>query len=422
MGSGVNVKTVKRIHDDLIEKRYIKSTTEHSYFSERSHKLGQVEDVFNEMNGEGMNKLMNNFFNSFRELSTQPENDTLRSVVRDKAQMVSHDFQRVHNRLSDLEQSIDSGVEKHVDDINNLLERIRTLNIRISQFEIETGETGDLRDQRDLAVKNLSEFMEIQTYADNKNQFTVNATGIGSLVVSGMAQKFQTQTVQNEFGEPSKVVTFANRPGYAINDKVSTGKLGALFELKKGELSQFRNNLDALAYNFSNAVNAIHRQGFINTSSTKHNPEMPISGINFFEPLSERKNAAANMKLNQLILDDPVYIASALEPNSPGDNRVAIAISKLQHEKIANQGESTLEEDYLRNIGVIGLATSKAKLNEEQTKGMLAQIVTLKERVSGVSLDEEAANMIKFQHAYEASAKVISASEEMFNSLLKLLS
>jgi flagellar hook-associated protein 1 FlgK len=128
------------------------------------------------------------------------------------------------------------------------------------------------------------------------------------------------------------------------------------------------------------------------------------------------------MKLNQLILDDPVYIASALEPNSPGDNRVAIAISKLQHEKIANQGESTLEEDYLRNIGVIGLATSKAKLNEEQTKGMLAQIVTLKERVSGVSLDEEAANMIKFQHAYEASAKVISASEEMFNSLLKLLS
>ena len=53
---------------------------------------------------------------------------------------------------------------------------------------------------------------------------------------------------------------------------------------------------------------------------------------------------------------------------------------------------------------------------------MLAQIVTLKERVSGVSLDEEAANMIKFQHAYEASAKVISASEEMFNSLLKLLS
>ncbi|MDH4467735.1 MAG: flagellar hook-associated protein FlgK [Bacteriovoracaceae bacterium] len=421
MGTGVDVKSVKRIHDELVEKRFIKSNTEHNYFSERANKLAQVEDVFNEMNGEGMNKLINTFFNTFRELSTQPENDTLRTVVRDKAQMVTHDFNRIHERLSELNSNIDSSVEKNVDDINSLLDRIRNLNVKISQFEIETGETGDLRDQRDLAVKNLSEFMEVQTYSTNKNQFTVNAVGVGTLVVGGTAQKLDVQMVENEFGETSKNITYKNRPGFVLNDKILGGKLGALFEIKRGELNQFRKNLDQLAFNLSESVNAIHRQGYINSSSTKRDPNLPISGINFFQPMNSALNAAGEIKLNQLIKDDPIYIASALEPNSPGDNRVAIAISKLQHEKIGNNGESTLEEDYLKNVGIVGLATSKAKLNEEQTKGMLAQISTLKERVSGVSLDEEAANMIRFQHAYEASAKVISASDEMFNSVLRLL-
>ncbi len=114
-------------------------------------------------------------------------------------------------------------------------------------------------------------------------------------------------------------------------------------------------------------------------------------------------------------------IATALEANKPGDNRVAIAISKLQHEKVLGGGTTTFEEQYLKSVGNIGLQTGKSKIEEEQSSGILAQAKSFKERLAGVSLDEEAANMVRYQNAYEASAKVIKASDEMFKSILNLL-
>ena len=119
---------------------------------------------------------------------------------------------------------------------------------------------------------------------------------------------------------------------------------------------------------------------------------------------------------------DPNNIATALEANKPGDNRVALAISKLQHEKVLGSATTTFEEQYLKSVGNIGLQTGKAKIDAEQSAGILAQAKSFKERLAGVSLDEEAANMVRYQNAYEASAKVIKASDEMFRAVLGLLS
>jgi len=115
-------------------------------------------------------------------------------------------------------------------------------------------------------------------------------------------------------------------------------------------------------------------------------------------------------------------IAAGIEPNSPGDNRVAIAISRLQHEKILGEGTTTLEEHYLKTVGNVGMQVAKSKIDTEQSGGILAQARSIKERISGVSLDEETANMVKYQNAYEASAKVIKASDEMFKAVLGLMS
>ena len=93
----------------------------------------------------------------------------------------------------------------------------------------------------------------------------------------------------------------------------------------------------------------------------------------------------------------------------------------MQHEKVLGQGSKTFEETYLQSIGKIGLETSKSKINEEQSKGILAQAKSIKERLSGVSIDEEATNMVKYQQAYEASAKMIRTADEMFDSVLGMM-
>ena len=118
--------------------------------------------------------------------------------------------------------------------------------------------------------------------------------------------------------------------------------------------------------------------------------------------------------------EDLSNIATALAPNSPGDNRIALAISKIQNERILDDGTITLEEKYLQSIGNIGLSTGKARLNSEQSEGILNQTKSVKERYSGVSIDEEAANMVRYQHAYDASAKVMKTAEEMFATVLSI--
>jgi len=85
-----------------------------------------------------------------------------------------------------------------------------------------------------------------------------------------------------------------------------------------------------------------------------------------------------------------------------------------------DEGTSTLEESYLQTIGRIGLETGKAKLDREQSEGILVQANNIRERIAGVNLDEETANMVRFQHAYQASAKVMQTAQQMFDTVLNI--
>lgn len=431
IGRGVDVKSVRRVHDELLEKRYRNSHSDLSFNTERSLQLEQMEDIFNEVNGDGLNKLINNFFNAFRELSNQPENDTIKSIVRDNARMVTHDFNRVSESIKNIKSNIDKKIIASTEEINALTSSISTLNKKINDIEVAHGETGDLRDQRDLAVKKLSEFFEVHTYSDEKNNFVVNAVGVGTLVAGGMDVKISSQTMKdtNDPKKDGKIeIFFESRPGHNFANKFQQGKLHALIKSQNEELAQLKDRMDQMAFQLSHATNAIHRKGYINKefktdeqgNILNDGSVKQITNIDFFKAPDEVFDAAEKIELSDLIKEDHVYIAAALSPNSPGDNRVALAITKLQHEKVSAQGSATLEEEYLKSVGQIGTANSKSKILEEQSKGILAQVTSLKERISGVSLDEEAAQMIQYQHQFQAAAKVISESEKMFEAVLNM--
>ena len=144
------------------------------------------------------------------------------------------------------------------------------------------------------------------------------------------------------------------------------------------------------------------------------------TGLDFFKQPLSVDEAGNEIDLSDSVKKDLSNIAAALAPNAPGDNRVAIGISKLQHERISGDGSITLEEKYLQTIGSIGLETGKARLDAEQASGILAQANSLRERLTGVSIDEETANMIRFQQAYQASAKIMQAADDMFKTVLEL--
>src|SRR5690606_21966691 len=118
IGSGVEIQSIRRQHDELLEKKLNTSITNHQFNQERTLQLGHVEEIFNEINSEGMNKILNRFFNSFRELSNQPENETVRNVVKENAKIVIGDFHRIQKSLDDVRGNVNKKVAMTVDEVN----------------------------------------------------------------------------------------------------------------------------------------------------------------------------------------------------------------------------------------------------------------------------------------------------------------
>lgn len=432
-GTGVRIASVKRAHDKILERKYINSLSENNFDKERTLQLSQVEEIFNEMNSDGMNKIMNRFFNSFRELSNQPENETVRNLVRDNAQIVVKDFQRISTAITDAKDLMETKVQYAVNDLNVQLHSIAKLNKEIARLENMGGESGDLRDQRDLAVKTIAEFGKVNVYEDKKGSYVVAFEGVGALVAGGIvnelsAGKIGEDAIGSYRDEGRTEIFFKDRPDFAITDKIRGGSLRAIIQTRNNEVKSLREKLDAMAHGLVHATNAIHRRGYTNqeiptdaNGNIIPNSGMKVTGLNFFKEPLNFDRASQYLSLSDEIKEDVNNIATGLAPNSPGDNRVAIAISKLQHERILGEGTKTLEESYLEAVSSVGLAAGKSKINEEQSGGILAQAKSLKERNSGVSIDEETTNMVKYQQAYKASAKVITAADEMFDSVLGLV-
>jgi flagellar hook-associated protein 1 FlgK len=434
-GTGVHIRSIQREHDALVEKKLNTSISNHEYDRERALQLSRVEEVFNEINSDGMNKVLNRFFNTFRELSNQPENEVVRTLVRDNANIVVQDFKRISSDITDAKEQIEAQMDQAVRDVNTLAQSIVSLNVEISRLENGGGQTGDLRDQRDDAVRQISEFFDIHTYQDGNGQYVVNIVGAGSLVAGSSINKlnYGFTSGNDEKGsykdEGRAEIYFASRPDSPMTGNLRKGKIGALLKTRNEEISTLRKNLDELAHGLVHATNAIHRRGYVNkklpvdqNGNVINAPGMgKITGLNFFKEPMDLSRASQNIELSDDIKDDLNNISTGLAPNSPGDNRIAIAISKLQHEKILGQGSKTFEESYLQSVGKIGLSTSKAKIDTEQSGGILAQAKSIKERISGVSIDEEAANMVKYQHAYNASAKMIKTADEMFDTVLGMM-
>jgi flagellar hook-associated protein 1 FlgK len=433
IGTGVNIQSIKRSHDELVEKKLNNSITGHKFNEERTLQLGHVEEIFNEINSEGMNKILNRFFNSFRELSNQPENETVRTVVKENAKIVVGDFHRIQSDLDDVRASINKRIGLSISEINGLAHSIAKLNKEINVEEVAGGTANDLRDQRDRALRTMTEFFPINTYTDGKGQFIVDIEGVGSIVSGSMVQELAGGTFVRSDGTAADKgdveIFFAGRPSVQFTEKIKSGTLGAQLKTRNEDIIGLEKQLDELAHGLVLATNAIHRRGFANhfvPIDPQGNPlpsasAKKVTGINFFKEPLNLKRAAEYIELSDEVESDVNNIATGLEPNKPGDNRVALAIAKLQHEKVLGAGSATFEEQYLKSVGGIGLQSSKSKVDQEQSHGILAQAKSIKERLAGVSLDEEAANMIRYQNAYEASAKVIRASDEMFKAVLNLL-
>jgi flagellar hook-associated protein 1 FlgK len=170
--------------------------------------------------------------------------------------------------------------------------------------------------------------------------------------------------------------------------------------------------LDELAFNLVTEVNSIHSAGYGLDGTT---------GVNFFAPLASQSGAARNMAVDATVLNDLRRIAAAEQDpavSGVGDNRTALRLSELQNEKTMTSGSQTFLQFYQGMVGSIGVTAGQVNRDFEIQANLVNQLEIQRESVSGVNLDEEGANIIRYQRAFQASSKLIMTADQMLETLM----
>lgn len=414
IGSGTTIARNERVNDSYVEKQVRNAGRELAHFEEKSSALKQTEDVFNEMSGEGLNRLMANFFNDFRKLANDPDSEAVRQSVVESAKAMTKDFQRVYNQLGDVRSHLDSRIEGYARDINSTAEHIKDLNLKIKALELAGGSANDLRDQRDLALKKLGEFLDISVVPDNDNGLNVDIRGVGPLISGSTVEKFIVNRTQADAqGKPENAlsISYTGSASADLTHAVQGGKFGALLEVRDDTIGKMLQRMDDLALRITESVNDVHRTG-IN--------KMGETGILLFDPILNKKGASENIRLSSAIMEDPNKIAAALSTDAPGDNRTALAIAQIQNERLMSEGASTVDDFYNSIVADVGILSARSQSNYNQQRDISLQLNKIRDRISGVSIDEETANLMQYQNAFGASAKVIQVADEMLKTVLDL--
>ena len=221
------------------------------------------------------------------------------------------------------------------------------------------------------------------------------------------------RTPADEDGKPvnSYSLTLEGHASKDLSHIIKGGKVGALLDVRDQTLNTVLARVDELASVITQSVNAIHSEGYTRDGA---------KGVAFFKPLNQSERAASFMDLSDAVKYDVNNIAAAGMPDSPSDNRIAIAISQIQNMRIMDGGKSSIDDYYNGIVGDVGVISSRNKEAMTQQKDIQMQLEKLREQTSGVSMDEETANLLQYQRAFDASAKVIQVADECLKTILDL--
>lgn len=416
IGMGARPGEVARTNNPYIEKQLEREGTQLGFLGARQDLMGRVEEVFNEQVTKGLNHQMAGMFNSFRELSNNPESLASRTMVKESADGLAKNFHKIDEQLNEIQNDVDFRLTTKIEEVNQMAKEISNLNEKIQLVEMSGGNANDERDRRDLLLKNLGETINIR-YAESKDGNLTVTAGSTAVLVSGNShrQLFVAATPGRAGKTEGHADVFykATEEGTPINitSQLTGGHIGGLIDVRDRVINDLHDKMDDMAYTVAWQVNDIHSEGY-NRSNQK--------GGLFFQTPSGQLGAASNIRVSRSIIEDVGEIAAAAQPNSPGDNRVANLLSTLQYKQVLNDGQSTFDEFYSSVVGQVGVETQRTNTAHDAQADIYKQIKNIRESISGVSLDEETTKMIEYQKSFDASARLIRTADEMMDTVLNL--
>lgn len=418
IGNGVFTKNITRAHDKFLEKQLNISNQSVGKSKTMTENLKALEEIFSPALGAQVSDEMSKFFNSIQDLSSFPDEMPVRTAVREAAQDLTMSFKRVDDSLRRAQGDVNLKVEAEAQEMTGILKQIATLNNDIASMEGGEGRpANDLRDARDRLVRDLSTRVDIHYYEDKNGMLCVRGPNDTILIDGKRPSSFYVTGNGGKPGRGFNELVLVDSEGgnmRTMSDKVKSGKVRALFDIRDNTIETMLTKNNELAASIIENVNSVHRQGYGLKEFGEH------VGRNFFEPPGDGDTIARDMRITDAIVESIDAIAAASSPHAPGDNVIANQISSLKDVKFLSNGKATFNEFYSDYTGMLGLNTVRADNQKQADEILHGDLTTRREGVAGVSLDEEAVNILKWQAAFTASSKVITTTDEMIETVLSL--
>jgi flagellar hook-associated protein 1 len=403
IGRGVQAnRQIERIYDQFIESQLVNEKQNYGRWETQKDGLAKVELLFDETSGYGINNALSNFWNSWQDLANNPTGQVERTTLVANSGFLSDTFNGMAEDLDKLQAESDTAVQNLVDEINPISEQIADLNIKIASIEGTGNTANQYRDKRDLLLKDLSEKIDINYFEDG-NSFVHVMVGNGKpLVDNGNSWQLETQTNTTTGMQD---VYWVDTAGNAqdITSEIEGGNLKGQLEVRDNYIPGYLSRLDDLAGEIITQVNSLHTSGY--------GADGVSTGYDFFSGTDAR-----TISVSADIQGDSGLIAAAQAIDSVGDARNAAAIADLQD--AATMSGSSFQDYYASLVSDVGSHAQESNVYYDYQDSMLTQMQSYREEVSGVSLDEEMVNLVKFQNAYAAAAKMVSTVDRLLDTLI----
>jgi len=403
-GTGVRIATVRQIRDLFLTAQFRRESESLGHWNAMNRTMSQVENVFLEPTENALNDLLNDFFNAWQGLTTAADSQTARSSLREQAMLLISALRQTSRRLTDIIHNLDDDVSGAITEINQKAARISEINLQIAYAELDHNKANDLRDRRDHLIDELSSKLQVRVLEEKTGAVRV-FIGAMEFIGSGHYQPLGTVV------EAAAATTVHQLVWEGTQMRLSHfgGELEALIEARDEILPDYIDRLDTLVAAIVSEVNALHVTGYGADNQT---------GVNFFDPLGL---TAATVDLSQEVKDNVSHIAASSAVDSPGNNEIALAIAGLKSAPILENNSSTFNEYYASLVGLVGVRAGQAADTKESFDLVLEQLEFSRQSVQGVSLDEEMANMIRAQHAYDAAARIILTIDHALGTIVNEL-
>ncbi len=487
-GSGVKVADIERIQDEFINQQVREESQEAGYWNQIQQGMERVESILNEPSDSGLQSAFDSFWNSLQDLNTNPSDTATRAAVKNQGMVLTKAFRNINEQMADYKRSLNGDVDKTVNEINSIADRISKYNKQITTALASNNKPNDLLDKREALFNELNELVSVKGSKDKIGNLNITVDG------KKLVSKFDTNTLKTQKHGTYEDKIVANLNGNEVEVNPQGGELKGIMEVRDTEIPNYLDKVDDMAKGLEKQFNKKHSNGFdlngdtgndffqINNSYDRasrgievHSDIKADGGINKIAAgnFSEDPDVASAAIKNSANIDSSKYYKAKISEGTTHDfdyeivntdtdtvvdsgsinkgNEVDLSASEGFELTINKTGETninfnknpgngnnasslaeainqdkvlngtTITDNYQALISTVGVNAQRADQMKSSQQDLVKQLGNIKESVSGVSLDEEMANMVKYQQGYNAAAKLITKTDEMLQTLMGMV-